>query len=359
MESTNGRFAVIAKAFTLKSLPDSEVELSGDVPYEAVREYHDHALRHIAEHLELPGFRPGHVPPEMALKKVGELAVLEEAVELFVKDFYPELILEHNVDAVGRPDIRVTKLAPENPVGITVRTTVYPVVEVPKNWKHLHEKVAPETPLPATDEDIEKTLENLRQGRAKPIDLLDAEGKPVPPTLPELNDDFAKSIGAFESLEDLKAQIRKGITEEKVRQSRDVRRGKLIEALLEEVKLEVPRIFVESELEKIMAQMREDVQRFGMTLEDYFKQTGKTEAQVREDFKDQATKRAKLQLVLNKIAADEKVEADPSAVELEVKHAIEHFPDANPELVKIHVETVLRNEAVLKLLEGESAATPA
>ncbi len=349
---TSGRFAAIAKTFTVTSLPESEVELSGDVPYEAVREYHGHALAHIAEHLELPGFRPGHVPADVALKKIGELAVLEEAVELFVKDFYPELVMEHKVDAVGRPDIRVTKLAPENPVGLTVRATIYPQVTVPSEWKQLHEKVPAETPLPATDEEVDKTLEDLRQSRAKKSDLLDAEGKPLPPTLPELNDEFAKSLGAFEGVEDLKAQIRKGITEEKVRQARDVRRGKLIEALLEQVTLSVPRIFVESELEKIMSQMREDVQRFGMTLEDYFKQTNKTEESVRADFKDQATKRAKLQLVLNKIAQDEKVEADPSAVELEVKHAIEHFPDANPELVKIHVETVLRNEAVLKLLEG-------
>ena len=36
-----------------------------------------------------------------------------------------------------------------------------------------------------------------------------------------------------------------------------------------------------------------------------------------------------------------------------MKHALEHFPDANPELVKVHIETVLRNESTLKILEGE------
>ncbi len=98
--------------------------------------------------------------------------------------------------------------------------------------------------------------------------------------------------------------------------------------------------------------MREDVQRFGMTFDAYLKQVNKTEEAIRNDFREQAAKRAKLQLALNKIAADEKVEADQTAVAAEMKHAIEHFPDANPELVKVHIETVLRNEAALKILEA-------
>ncbi len=353
MESTTGRFLDIAKTFTLKPLPESEVELTGEVPYSAIAPYREQALHHIAEHLDLPGFRPGKVPADMALKKVGELAVLEEAVELFVKDFYIELIEAHKIEAVGRPDIRVTKLAVDNPVGLTVRATVYPEVTLPKDWKKLHESVPMETAAPATDEEVGQTLESLQKNRA-PADsgILDAEGKPVPGPLPELTDEFAKSLGAFENLEALKEQIKKGIGEEKVRQARDVRRGKLIESLLEKSKLEVPRIFVESELEKIMSQMREDVVRFGMTLEEYFIKTNKTEEGVRNDFRDQAAKRAKLQMVLNKVAQEDKLEADETAVATEMKHALEHFPEANIELLKIHIETVLKNELALKALEG-------
>ncbi len=340
---TSGRLSDIAKSFALKNLPESQVELTGEIPFEAIAPYRDGALKHIAEHIELPGFRPGKVPAEMALKKVGALAVLEEAVELFVKDFYIELIEAHAVEAVGRPDIRVTKLAEGSPVGLTVVATVYPEVQLPKNWKTLHEKIALQPALPATDEEVDKTLEDLRQSRKK-------DG-----VVPELNDEFAKSVGAFESLEHLKEQVRKGIGEEKARQARDIRRGKLIEALLAEVTLAVPKIFVDSELEKIMSQMREDVKRFGMSFEDYLKKANNTEECVRIEFRDQAAKRAKLQLTLNKIATEEQLEADQTAVEAEMKHALQHFPEANPELVKIHIETVLKNELALKLLEGEVA----
>ena len=335
------KFEEAAKSFVLKNLPESEVELVGEVPYSAVEPYRAQVLHHIAEHLELPGFRPGKVPADMALKKVGELAVLEEAVELFVKDFYIELIEAHKVEAVGRPDIRVTKLAAGNPVGLTVRATVYPEVILSKNWKQLHEKIPLEPALPASDEEVAKTLEDLRQSRKKDE------------IAPELSDEFAKSVGAFDNLEHLKTQIHKGIGEEKSRKARDARRGKIIEALLQKSTLSVPRIFIESELEKIMSQMREDIARMGMKFEDYLKHSNKTEDGVRNEFREQARKRAQLQLLLNKIAQEEKLEADETAVAAEIKHAMEHFPDANPELVKIHIETVLKNELALKLLEGE------
>jgi FKBP-type peptidyl-prolyl cis-trans isomerase (trigger factor) len=343
-------FADIAKTFSLKELPESEIELSGEVPFSAVTDYQTHALAHIAEHADIPGFRPGKVPHDLVLKKVGELSVLEEAVELFVKDFYPELITERAIDAVGRPDIRVTKLAKDNPIGLTIRATVYPSVTLPKKWKQLHETIALEPSLPATEEDVTQTLEALQKNKQA------AAGEGA--ALPELNDEFAQSLGAFENLAQLKEQIQKGITEEKAQKARDARRGKLIEALLEGSTLAVPKIFVESELEKIFSQMREDVVRFGMTFEDYLAKVGKTEEDMRKEFRDQAARRAKLQLVLNKVATEESLAPDSTAVEAEMKHALEHFPDANPELVKIHIETVLKNELALKTLEGTLTNKP-
>jgi FKBP-type peptidyl-prolyl cis-trans isomerase (trigger factor) len=341
------KFSDIAKLFALKALPDSEVELAADIPYAAVEPYKAQALAHMAEHANLPGFRPGKVPADMILKQVGEVAVLEEAVELFMKDFYIELIEEHKIDPVGRPNIAITKLAPGNPVGLVVRVSVYPDVEAPKDWKKLAEKIALEEAEPATQEEVEKTVADLQKSRA----TKDAEGKEI---LPEISDEFAKSLGAFDSVAALREQISKGITEEKARQARDKRRGKLIEALLEKSDIEVPSIFVESELQKILAQMREDVERMGMQMDDYLKRVGKTEDSIKDEFRDQARKRAKLQLLLNRIAEDEKVSADEAAVEAEIKHALEHFPDAKPDLVRVHIETVLRNEKVLKLLEGDA-----
>ena len=96
-----------------------------------------------------------------------------------------------------------------------------------------------------------------------------------------------------------------------------------------------------------------DITRFNIPYDDYLKRVGKTEEQLKDDFREQAKKRAKLQLTLNKIAEVEKIEAEKEAVEHEMKHALEHFPEAKPELLQIHIETVLRNEKVLRMLEGD------
>jgi FKBP-type peptidyl-prolyl cis-trans isomerase (trigger factor) len=349
------KFEELAKAFALKELPESEVEITGDVPADVVNEYKEAALMHIAGEIDLPGFRKGHVPPDVAAKKVGELAVLEECIELFVKDFYPELVDIKKIEAVGRPDIRITKLAPGNPVSLVIRAAVYPVVNLPKNWKEIEKDIKLEDPAPVTDAEIQQTIDSLLKARAVPPTLTEEEvkeGKKADAILPELTDEFAKSIGAFTSVEHLKEQIKVGIGEEKKRAAKDARRAKIIEELLKETTVAVPAVFVDSELDKIMSQMQEDVARFGMSFEDYLKQSSKTEEGVRNDFREQAGKRAKLQLTLNKIANDEKIQPDQADIDAEMKHAIEHFPEANLELLRIHIETVLRNEKTLQVLEG-------
>ncbi|TSC69248.1 MAG: trigger factor [Parcubacteria group bacterium Gr01-1014_56] len=342
----NANLNNLATSFAKKSLPGSEIELSGEIPAETIAPYRETALKHLSEHIEMPGFRPGKVPPHMIVNKIGEVAVLEEAVELFMRDFYVTLLETHKIDAVGRPDIRIMKLAPGNPVSIVVNTTVYPEVTLPKNWKSLGNEAALEPASLATDEEVEQTIESLRKSRAQ-------KGKEnEEPVLPELTDEFAKTIGKFETVEELKAQIKKGIGEEKERAAKDKRRGKIIEVLIEKMQIEVPKIFVDSELEKIIAQLKEDIARFNIPYDDYLKRVGKTEELLKEEFREQARKRALLQLALNKIAEEEKVEADKDMVESEIKHALEHFPDAKPDLLRIHVETVLRNEKVLQMLEG-------
>jgi len=352
------KFEELANSFGVKTLPESEVEITGDVPAEVVGEYKDAALLEIASELDLPGFRKGHVPPDVALKRVGEVAALEEAVELFVKDFYPELIELKKVDAVGRPDIRITKLAPGNPIGLVIRAAVYPEVNLPKNWKVIQADIALEAAEPATEEEIKQTIDSLLKSRAVPPTLTEEEvkeGKTAEAVLPELTDAFAQSVGAFKTVDELKAQIKKGIDEEKQHRAKDARRAKIVEKLLDETTMAVPAVFVDSELDKIMNQMREDVSRFGMSFEDYLKQASKTEEGVRNDFRDQAAKRAKLQLTLNKLATDEKIEADKAAVDAEMMHALQHFPDANHALLRIHIETVLRNEKTLQVLEGNTS----
>ncbi len=344
----------IARTFVLTSVPESEVELVGEIPFADVEPLQAEALKHFAEDIEMPGFRKGHVPLDLVRKRVGDIAILEEAVEHFMRDFYPALITVHNIDAIGRPNIRITKLAPGNPVGIIVQTAVYPEITLPDGWRE-HATTVPLDDAPAVVEDseVDNALESIRRAKAKSTDTTSTPQSEVKEEdLPALDDAFAQSLGPFADVADLKAKMRENLLQEKTQAAKDKRRGKIIDSLLEKISIAIPSVFVDSELEKIIAQMHDDVTRYAMTFDDYLKRINKTEADVRNELRDQARKRAKLQLVLNKVAADEKIEADKEAVDEEMKHALEHFPEARPDLLRIHIETIMRNEKVLKLLEG-------
>jgi FKBP-type peptidyl-prolyl cis-trans isomerase (trigger factor) len=342
------QLVALTESFTLKSLPHSEAELAGEVPYEDIAPYRAEALKELVVDMELPGFRKGRVPESMALARLGETAVLEEAVNHFLKEFYPALVLAKKIDAVGRPDIRVTKLAPGNPVALTIRTAVYPEVKVSQMYKEIAAKVPVTEPEPVTDKEFDEAIEQLRKSRAGQDPILDAEGKPV---LPEVTDEFAQSVGSFKTADELKEKLREGITEEKKRDAKDKRRGAIIEALLEKTEVDMPAIFVESEIAKMLSQMRADVARFGLEFDEYLKRIEKTEEGLRQEMRGSAEKRAKMQLMLNEIANRENIKPDEEDFKREFAHALEHFPEADPDGLRIHIETMLRNQKVLEMLE--------
>lgn len=335
----------IAKSFKLKKLPGSEAELVGEVPFEAIESHKEHALEHIIEHLEIPGFRKGHVPAEMARKQVGDIALLEEAVEHFMADFYPALIEQHKLEPLGRPQIQITKLAPGNPIGLTVRTYLFPEIQLP-DYKKLASGVKKEEVPAVTDEDVTKAIDAVRESHST---LKDPEGKPI---LPEVTDAWAKEMGPFENVAEFTSKLREHLGKEKEQATKEKRRAGIIDAVLAKTQIDISAIFVDAELEKMLGQMKDDVKRFGMTFEQYLERVKKSEDDMRKEFRTDAEKRAKLQLTLNAIAEKEDIKVPAEDIKHEAEHILTQFKDADRERVHIYVESVLKNEKVLSMLEA-------
>jgi trigger factor len=91
----------------------------------------------------------------------------------------------------------------------------------------------------------------------------------------------------------------------------------------------------------------------GMTVEDYMKQVKKTEEDMRKEWRPDAEKRGKLQLVWSAIADKEKIAASPEAIEEEVKHILEHHTDADPARARAYITMMLNNEKVFEFLESQ------
>ena len=336
----------IAKTFALKQLPNSEVELVGEVPFDAVEAHRKEAIAHIGENAEFPGFRKGHVPEGVLVSKIGEIAILEEAVEHVISHLYPALVEAHKLDAIGRPTVAITKLAPGNPVGLTIRTAVFPIFELP-DYKKLASAVKEEAPAEVTEDDVKNAIGAILQSRSTKKEGTEEM------VVPEMSDDFVRTLGEFETVADFTEKLKGHLKTEKIQSAKEKRRLAITEAIMEKTSMEIPLVFVASEQEKMIAQMKDDIKRFGMTFEDYLKRVNKTEEVLKGEFEKDAQKRAKLQLILNSIAEKEEIKIPAEEIEKEAKHILEHFGDADRERVHIYVESVQKNERVLQLLESK------
>ncbi len=265
-----------------KKLPDSEVEITGEITLSFLVECRAAALKELNNRSEIPGFRPGKIPEDVLIKKVGELGVLEESAEIALGKEYPNIIKELNVAAIGRPTISITKLAKDIPLEFKMITAVEPEFKLPD-----YKKIAKET-----------KLEEGEKGKEK-------------------------------------------------------KRLAIIEKLVKETEILVPKILLESELAKMMGQFKDDVVRAGLKWEDYLKQIKKTEQDIEKEWKDQALARAKAELIVGKIAIEEKIEPTEAELEHETTHLLEHYKDADPLRVRVYVYTMMRNEKVLEFLETQ------
>lgn len=355
----------------IKKLPKSEIEIEGELEAEAFEAYYARALKRMGENLEVDGFRKGKAPENILLSKIPESRILEEMAQMALNEHYPKIIEEEKIDAIGRPEISITKLARKNPLGFKIKTAVLPEMKLP-DYKDLAKKTISgltekEKDTAVTDEDVENTIMDIRKSRAPKVHMAEGaephvhkEGEEhdhshdeVPQELPEVNDEFVKGLGPFKDVEDFKLKLRENIKLEKGNQVKEKIRLKIIEKIIDETKIDVPEILVESEIDKILYRMESDITQMGLKFEDYLKHLNKTLEDLRKEFRPDGEKKAKLGLVLNEIAKTEKIAADPEEVAKEVAHILEHYKDADPERAEMHAENVLTNEKIFQFLETQ------
>ena len=325
---------------------ESEAEISGELPVESLAPYRAHALAHLREHTEMPGFRKGHIPEKVLIDHVGESAVLFEVTEHALQELYPLIVEEKQLAVIGRPDITLTKLAPGNPVGFKITVALLPTVALPDYKKLATEIMNISESAEVTDADIEKLIADIGKRH-------NAEAKlPEDAPLPEITDEYVKSLGDFTDVADFREKITVGMRREKEARIREKKRVEVSEKIVDGSTIPLPRILIDSELEKMLGQFKEDLSRMQIKFEEYLTRIKKTEDDLRKEWEADAIKRAKLQLALNEIAKAENIKPSPEMVNHEVEHLLEQIKDAHPERLRIYVETMLTNEEIFKFLEG-------
>ncbi|KKW44713.1 MAG: Trigger factor [Parcubacteria group bacterium GW2011_GWA2_56_7] len=143
-----------------------EVKLTITVSQSEARPYLEEAALRISKEVKIKGFRPGKAPYHMVVGQVGEMRVMEEALDRIVRTFYLNALLAEGLEVTGSPDIQVTKLVPSQDIEFTVQVGLMPHVKRLANWKELVFKARP---ISVTDKEIDAALKDLQRMRTSEI----------------------------------------------------------------------------------------------------------------------------------------------------------------------------------------------
>ncbi|BCS97495.1 trigger factor [Desulfoluna limicola] len=176
--------------------------------------------------------------------------------------------------------------------------------------------------------------------------------------LPELTDEFAQTMGPFESLAALRDEIVKNLTMNYEKRMEQELNEQVFSTLIERHEFDVPGIMIEYELDAILAEAERAFQMNGMSIE----QLGKSREELRDQYRELAEKQVRRHLLLATIVQQETMElsdeeleagyADMAAMVNQPLEAIHAFYQANPDKIEVLKLTLLEKKAVRLIIEG-------
>lgn len=176
--------------------------------------------------------------------------------------------------------------------------------------------------------------------------------------VPAIDDEFAKSLGSFETLEAFKQTLSEGILEEKKNRGKEEGRTAILDALVSKATIEFPEILVAEELNRMTHEFQSQVEMMGIPFEQYLEHAKKSLDELRKDWDEQAKKRLSAGIILEKLADEDEVEIDSKEVEDEMNQTLQYYKrvkdaEKNIDLERLYASTRgrLRNEKVFEMLE--------
>lgn len=409
---------------TVKKLPKSEIELEIEVSAEEFGRFIEQATLNLGRDLEIKGFRKGKAPKNIIEEHIGPEKILIEAGDLAVNETYKKAVLENKIEAIFQPKIEIKKLAKGSDLVFSAKTAVLPEIKLPdygkiaskiKRNKVVVEEKEIENALkwlqksrakftlknqPAQKGDFveieywsaqiqgegrkdafilgeghfipgfEEKIIGMKSGEEKENITLDKNNKKITLRVkavsvqnvefPELNDEFAKSLGKFENLDVLKKNIRQGLVLEKEQAEKHRVRQEILERISEKTKAEIPEILIREEQEQMLENLKKMVsERLKISFEDYLKKLKKTEEEILGSFLLKAQKKVKSSLILREVGKRKKIEVSEEEINQEVNKILKHYPNVekvkegiDPEKLKEYTKEVLRTEKIFQLLEN-------
>jgi trigger factor len=176
--------------------------------------------------------------------------------------------------------------------------------------------------------------------------------------IPEINDEFAVSLGKFKDLAELKKNIKEGLEHENEHKTKEEKHGKYLDAIVKSVEGELPEELVADELNRMVQEFESQISQTGMTLDQYLENLKKNKAELLGDWKPQAEKRIKSAMALKEIAKKEEIKIESAEVEVEMNKTVQYYKNVkdfekNVDMQRLYsyVKGTLENDKVFEMLE--------
>jgi len=274
----------------LQRQEDGTIRLTVNVPSDAVKKTWSEVVEETIKNIEVPGFRVGKAPRHLAEEKIDKEKVREDVLKKLLPKFYVEAVQEHKLRPILNPKIHI------DPNSITT--------DLSKDWQFT--AITCETP--------EVKLNNYKQN----IQNVTAKSKIIVPG----------------------------------KEKQEVKFEEIVQALLDNVKITIPQILIDQEVDRLLAQTLDDVKRLGLTLDQYLSSTGKTPEILRDDYKKKVVNDLKLEFSLQKIAGVEKISVGEKEIEEAIQKAKDDKERKHLESNRYLLASILRQQKTLDFLKN-------
>ena len=173
--------------------------------------------------------------------------------------------------------------------------------------------------------------------------------------LPKIDDEFAKDVSEFDTLEELKKSIKDKKQKENEEKEKTETENAAIDAVIKDTKIDIPDGMVDLEIDQMEDDIDQRLQYQGLSLNQYLKMMGKTEADLRKEYKEDAIKNIQTRLILEKIVEQEKIKEDDKYIKDELEKMSKQYGQKVEDLeknenLKDYLVKASKNEQAVKLI---------
>jgi len=240
-----------------QNLPDGTIKLVLTIPHKRVKEVYEKELKAVLRAIEIPGFRKGKVPLKIGEKKINKKSLWEKVARQLIPQLYQETITQENIKPATTPQIKLLSTPEDKDWEIEIQTCEVPEVKLGEYKNQI------------------------------------------------------RKINAAEKIWVPDKEAPRGQKSEK----EEVKLERIVNALLQSIKVEIPRLLIENEFNRRLANLIDKTEKLGLSLEQYLASTNQTQEDLRQKYRKASEEYWQLEFILNKIADQEEIFVTDSEIE--------------------------------------------